>query len=164
MDDINFCPTCGKNQPAGTQYCSACGANLNGPEADRKSKAIAEKEAGDRIKIAVILLLVTAAIGIISGIYFYVNAASLADWMARSFADPALTDDFFTGMEGLFRMTGLMSIVGGAIAVVSALLAYKRRLWIITFITCIAAAAIGNIVIGLIALYMLYKARDAFKD
>jgi len=164
MDDINFCPTCGKNLPAGTAYCPACGSNLSGPEGERRNNARAEKEAGDRLKIAVILLSVTAAVSIISGIYLYFNAAGMADWMARSFSDPAVSDDFFRGMEGMFRMSGMLSVIGGAVAMVSALLAHKRRMWTMTFITCIVAAAMGNMIFGLIALYMLHKAKAVFKD
>ncbi|MDR0334704.1 MAG: zinc ribbon domain-containing protein [Methanomassiliicoccaceae archaeon] len=164
MDDLNFCPTCGKNLSPGTAYCPACGARLNDPEGERREKAATERDGGERIKIAVILLLITAAISIISGIYFYVNAAEMADWMANLFSDPALSDDIFGPMEGFFRMTGLLAIIGGAVAITSAFLAYKRRLWFLAFILCIVAAAIGNLIIGLVALYMLYKARAVFKD
>jgi uncharacterized membrane-anchored protein len=164
MDDLNFCPTCGKSLPSGTSYCPTCGARLNDPEVDRKEKVATEKAAGDRIMIAVVLLIISAALAIISGAYLYFRAEAFVDMIIRLVPDGTFSDSFADFMVGLIKASALLSIVGGAVSAISAALAYKRRVWVMTFILCIVSAAICNIILGLIALWMIYKARPAFTD
>jgi uncharacterized membrane protein len=164
MDDLNFCPTCGKDLPFGTSFCPACGMSLSNKEGDRKEKTAAVTASADRINIAVILLIVTAVVSILSGIIVYFQIDSLMDWMARVLSDAGYTSDSMEFMRGMLLMTAVLSIIGGAVAAVSAMLAHKRRMWTLTIITCIIATIIGNLIFGLIALYFLYKAKPAFTD
>ncbi|MDR0334705.1 MAG: zinc ribbon domain-containing protein [Methanomassiliicoccaceae archaeon] len=167
MDDLNFCPVCGKNLDPGTAYCPACGARLNDPEPERREKAAAERTGGGNTNMAMILLSVTAAILFAFGL-IYLSAAGLAEEMFSMY--PSL-EEYYTveAMRSMIRMFGIILIIGAAMCVVSAILTFKRRLWVLALILCIAAALFGvlstfGVIAGIIAIFFLYKARPAFRD
>jgi hypothetical protein len=164
MDEINFCPTCGKNLSPGTAFCPACGSRPDDPKGEQREVSNDNAKNGERLKIAVILLLVTAAISIISGIVLYIYADSFMDWVIDFVPSASLTPEMISSLEATIRISAIMAIAGGVIAIISAYLAHKRRLYIVTIITCIIAAFVGNIIFGLIALYLIYKAKRAFVD
>jgi len=168
MDDLNFCPTCGKSLPLGTSYCPACGARLNDPQADQMETAVATKESSDRILVATILILLNAAILIIGGVYLYFTATEISEYAFD--ITPSLIDSFTVeSLAGFIKSLALIGIIGGAIGLVSALLVFMRRLWILAVIFCLVAAAIGittliGLVLGLIAIWMLFKSKPLFTD
>jgi len=168
MDNMNFCPACGKELPVGTAYCPACGSRLNDPEGERKEKAAKTNEAVGRIKIAVAILIITAVISIISGLYFYFNAESFAEslreMITNSLNDPVRADDMVNFVKDVVKISGLLSIIVGLFSFVPAMLAYKRRMHSLTFVTCLVVAICGNLIFGLIALYFIHKAKPAFID
>ena len=164
MDDLNFCPACGKELPPGTVYCTMCGSRLHGARAPMGLSAAEERENGERIKIAVIFLIITAVTSVISGIYFFFNAAAFVDTMVNIFPSWMLTEEMIASMEGTIKLSALISIVGGAIAVIAAVSAHKRRMYAFTMVLCVVAALIGSLLFGLIAAYLIHKAEQAFTD
>ncbi|MCL2143413.1 MAG: zinc-ribbon domain-containing protein [Methanomassiliicoccaceae archaeon] len=164
MDDINFCPACGKELPSGTAYCPACGSRLDDPEADRKETVAAKKENDDRIKIAVIMLAITAVVSIISGIYFYLSAAGFMEMIVNMLPEDTLSPSAIDSMENMLRVTGLISVAAGAVSAAAAFMAYKRRMWTVTIILCAVSMIAGNLILGIIALWMLLKVRSSFTD
>jgi len=164
MDDLNFCPTCGKDLPPGTAYCPMCGAHLSDAGAPKAQSPADEKKNGDRIKIAMVLLIITAAVSFVSGIYLYLNAADFVDTLVNMFPAGTFSADMINSLEGSLQLSGLLSIIGGIVAAITAVLAYKRRMYSLTIILCIVAALIGNLILGIIALYLIHKAKPAFTD
>jgi len=167
MDDINFCPACGKNLGPGTAYCPACGRSMGGPEGERRETAKAEKEAGGRVSTATVLLIVNAAVLFLFGLIMFV-ALGMAEDMIEMYPE------MFSGytaesMKELIRQMGVVLLAAGSVGAAAALLTYKRRLWAVAFILCIIAMAIGITtvicaLIGVVALYYLYKAKPSFRD
>jgi len=160
MNDLNFCPACGKNLPVGATYCPACGNSLNGQSA---SSGYAEFEKGkniDRTKIATALLLISAATAIIGGLWLYFNATGFMDQFIDAYPQ---YKDMFSGWTSIIKVSGLISVIAGVISIVAAWLAFKRKAWDVTVILCIIVALLGNLLFGLIALWLIWKARPVFE-
>ena len=164
MDDLNFCPACGKDLPPGTAYCPMCGARLNDIGAPRSQAPADVKKNGERVKIAAVLLIITAVISITSGIYLYLHAADFVDSLVNMFPAGTFSAEMINSLEGTLQVSGLLSVIGGMVAVITAALALKRRMYTFTIILCIVATLLGNFIIGLIALYLIHKAKPAFTD
>ena len=161
-EDINFCPHCGKNLPEGSPYCPACGARLNDPGADTRDKAVIDGKNEGRLKIGIAVMVIFSAISLISGIYIYFNAA---DFVRMMFDSLDVLSDFYTedAFISLMELTGLLSIMSGAVGLASAVLAWMRRLWLVVIILCLVTVFTGSI-FCLIAAYLFYKAKPIFKD
>jgi hypothetical protein len=164
MDDPNFCSACGKNLSSGDVFCPSCGMHMGDAEGGRKDTIADEKVSGDRIAIAVILLLISAVVSVLSGLYLYLTMDAFTDWIMSFFSGMDTMDGFMDYLINIMKISALLTVAAGAVAVFSALLAHKRRLWVFTIVTCIIVVVFGNFILGLIALYLLYKARSAFKD
>lgn len=174
-EDINFCPHCGKDVKEGMPYCPACGVRLNDPYAEKVQDETAKKNADGKVNIAVVLILLYSVPLILISLWLYFAAAGA---VADIYGDPAyadtiqmLTDVGYTqaSFTGLIEILCLAGIIFGAIGLVPAVLAFKRRFWTVTIIFCLVSAilcalSIFGIIMGLIAFYMLYKAKPAFRD
>jgi predicted RNA-binding Zn-ribbon protein involved in translation (DUF1610 family) len=166
MDDINFCPSCGKNLEPGAPYCPACGKLLDGKEAERKETAAEDGNNKSRLTIALIMTIVNAAIFFIFGMYYYTSSAELVQQTMEMFPEMvrAYTTDALTS---LVQSMAVGMMIFGVICVVTAALMYTRRVWALTFILCLLSALVGimtifGIIVGITALYMLYKAKPLF--
>ena len=173
MDDINFCPACGRNVSPGTEFCPACGMRLSGP-AEVSVTAVTEKKGRDRINIAVALILLYSVPLIFLGLYVLVNAAAIAEMLFKFYEDTpvySVLTEYYTveTMTAFLKQTAAAAIAGGAAGITSAVLALKRRLWAPTILLCLMSAGIAimsliGLVMGLIAFWLLYKAKPAFAD
>jgi hypothetical protein len=179
MEDIDFCPACGKNVEPGTPYCPACGARLNDPVTEKREmtqKDQAENKMGsDRIIIAAVLILGYSVFSLFLGAYLFADAENLVHWI---FTDPAfasyVADLAALGygeerMLSLLEITAILMIISGGAGVVAAVLALMKKFWVLTIILCIMSALIGivtlfGLILGIIAFWMLYKARSVFES
>jgi|GEM_PF-6824964 len=163
MDDIGFCPKCGKTLYDGATFCSACGTFVNDPEPGGRATAIDDSKNDGRIKLAVAILIIGAAIAIISAVTVYMMADWLAEWTFEAIEEvyPGLYT--FDSLVSLFKWSAIMAMFGGAVAILTSILAMKRRVWMVTLILCLAASFMGFI-FCLISVYLIYKAKSAFKD
>jgi len=171
MDELNFCPACGKSVPPGTQYCPACGNCLTDQVQERRETEAEKRMGADRIKIAAILILIYSIPLILFGIYFYVAAGDLTNELFSNPDFAAIVAPYYTpaALESFIELMGLASIIAGSIGVVTAILAFLRKFWVLTIILCIMSALIGaltlfGLILGLIAFWMLYKARPVFES
>jgi len=163
MDELNFCPRCGKTLTLGASYCPACGSRLNDSEADRREMAVVDNKNAGRINIAVMILVIGAVISLFSGIYSYIAAADMAAMMFDMVEGIAPGMYSMDSLILLMKVTAYMVIFGAVSAIVAALLALKRRRWLLTLILCLIASFTGFI-FCLISAYLIYKAKQAFKD
>jgi len=179
MEDINFCPACGKNVEPGTPYCPACGARLNDPASEKMEmteKAQAERKMGsDRTVIAAVLMLVYSVPMLLMGVYFFADAGGLAH---EIFTSPSLTSSVDqiialgydeAWLASIIEITGILMILSGAVGVFAAVLAFMKKFWVLAIILCIMSALIGivtlfGLILGLIAFWMLYKAKPVFES
>jgi hypothetical protein len=161
MEDINFCPACGKNVTSGVAYCPACGTRLNDPEVERRETAAVNTQGEKRVTLAVAVLLVCAALSVVSGLWIYFSADSMAQLIHEMMGEEMIFDTAY--LVSLMEWSGIMTIFAGGVAAVASLLAYKRRMWAVTLIICIVVIFFGSI-ICLIAAWLIYKAKPVFKD
>jgi hypothetical protein len=120
-----------------------------------------------RINIAVILTLLYTVPVIPIVLYIYVNAAEVVE---RS-PFYSLITKYFTvdDMIRIMKLAIIATLIGSAIGIVSAVLALKRRLWTVTVTLCLISAIVGifsfaGLIMGLVALWLLMKAKPAFTD
>ena len=175
MDDINFCPTCGKELPAGSTFCLACGTNLNDPV---KSTAPMNDFDGPRnqkrIDTSVIILFICAAIGFITGILGVIASDAVADMFFGSMraeleAELLKVDLTWADLLAEIEFLGMVLVFGGVLAAIAAVLALKRRVWIATFIMSVISMlillmTIFGFILCFIAVWKLYKGRSVFTD
>jgi len=173
MEDIGFCPACGRKVESGTPYCPACGNRLNDPVSERREAQAERKTDSDRITVAAILILVYSVPQVLLGAILFANAGSLAHMI---YTDPdlasLLADLISAGfgeawMASVFEIAAVLMIISGSMGVVAAVLAFTRKFWVLTVVLCILSALMGfatlfGLIIGIIAFLMLYKARSAF--
>ena len=175
MDDINFCPTCGKELPAGSTFCLACGTNLNNPvKSTAPMNNFDEPRNQKRIDTSVILLFICAAIGLITGIAGVVASDAVADMFFGGVWDSMeaeMTEMGFTWADMLaeIEFLGMVLVFGGVLALIAAVLAQKRRVWIAAFAMSlismlILALTVLGFILCFVAVWKLYKARSAFTD
>jgi predicted nucleic acid-binding Zn ribbon protein len=174
MDGINFCPSCGKNVSPGTTHCPSCGKLLNGPEGGRKDAAAEVVKKEDRTNIAAVLILLYSVPLIFIGAYIYANADMVSEMAFEFYKDTpfysTIADNYtIESFAGLIRSAALATIFGAVVGVVSAILAFMRRFWMLTILLCLISAGIAilsfiGLIMGLIAFWLLLKARPAFKD
>jgi hypothetical protein len=143
-------------------FCPACGAQVNGQAADKKEMAIADSKNEDRIKIAFWILVISAAMGLIFGVYTYLTAADFAKTLfdiIDGVSPGVYTEE---SLASLLRWSAVMTMVGGAVSAFTAFLALKRRLWVLTVILSVVSAF--GFIFCLISAWLLYKAKLSFKD
>jgi len=162
-DDINFCPRCGKNLAAGASYCPACGASMGDPNVQTREEIAMDAKNEGRINIAVWILVIGAAISIISGLIMIVTMGDMVHTVFEMIED--MMPGVYTeeSLRSLLVMSFVISMVCASLGIVSALLAVKRRQWVFAIILGLVASFFGFI-FSLIAVYLLYKAKAAFKD
>ena len=161
-EDINFCPHCGKESHGSSQYCLACGARLNIPDTERNNTVAIDGKNEGRLKIGIAVMVIFSAISLMTGVYLYLNAA---DFVRSMFDSLDVLSDIYTedALISLMELMGLLSIMGGAIGLASAVLAWMRKLWIVVIILCLVTVCMGSI-FCLIAAYLFYKAKPIFRD
>jgi len=168
MDDINFCPSCGKNLPPGTAFCPACGRNMNpnDPAGINREQAASDYRAAARARMAGMLLMVTAALLFFFG-FAYITSAGMVDDMFNMY--PMLAD-YYTPeqLEDLIWSFGVVTMIGAIAALTAAILAFIRKIWILAVLLGFAALFIGllslvGIITSIVALWMLFKAKPAFR-
>ena len=175
MDDINFCPTCGKELPAGSTFCLACGTNVNDPAKDVRSlNSFDAVRSQERIDMSVIILLICAAIGLITGILGAVAPDAVTDFFLggmRADLEIELAKQNVTwdDVVALFEMGGIILLIGGVLAAVAMVLAQRRRVWFATFAMSLISMLILlltfiGFILCFVAVWKLYKARSAFTD
>jgi len=173
MEDLNFCPVCGKNLPPDTSYCPACGNRLDDPVAEKREAEVEKKMGRERITIAAVLLLLYSIPMVILGIWLYVSSGNLAHEIFTNPDFASLIDMLVSegeteaSLASSIGLVGMLSIFAGSIGVAAAILAFMRKVWIIALILCMLSAIVGTVtlfglIMGLIAFYMLYKAKPAF--
>jgi hypothetical protein len=143
--------------------CPACGAYLGDPGTDARVIAANDKKNERRINKAIGVLLIGAAIALVTGAYSYFYAADMAAMifeMLEQLAPGTFTEEM---LIATFKSSGMMSMLGYPIAGAAAFLAFKKRMWLIAMLLCVIAVFITFLLI-ILSVYWLYKARPLFKD
>ena len=166
MHDLNFCPACGKDLPPGATYCPACGNSMGAPAADPMNEQFERGKSLERAKIAGVLILINGIILIALGFWIYVDAAEMVRQTVEMYPELFVGVDA-DAMVSLIETMGIAAVIFGAVGIVSAGLAFARRLWPVAMVLCLLSALVGvfsliGIVLGLIAFWMMMKAKPVF--
>jgi uncharacterized Tic20 family protein len=169
---LNFCPVCGKDLPSGTAYCLACGARVNDPAADAAERRIESKAGAEKATIAAILMFLYAIPLIAIGAWLYsvawdvaVETLSNPD-LAAMLADAGVTYTV-PMLASLIETAAMFPIIAGLLGIAGGALALTRKSYAAASVLCLIGAVIGALVLfplvlGLIAFWMLRRARSAF--
>jgi heme/copper-type cytochrome/quinol oxidase subunit 3 len=162
-DDINFCPRCGKNLTTGASYCPACGAGMGDPNVQTREEIAMDAKNEGRINTAVWILIICAALSIFTGLFMIITIGDMVHTIFETI--DSTVPGYYTeaSLRSLLVMSFVISMICASLGIVAALLATKRRLWLLVIILGLVASLFGCI-FGLIAVYLLYKAKTAFKD
>jgi len=122
---------------------------------------------GTRIKTAAILILLHTVTVIPIVLFIFFNAADAAE--ASPFR-PLITNYVsIETMIAIMKAAIIITLIGSAMGITSAVLALKRRKWKPTVTLCLISALIGifsliGLIMGMIAFRLLCRARPAFID
>jgi hypothetical protein len=160
---------CGKKLPPETAFCPACGSNLKAPQTDRAPATTAKY---DRTRLAAAVLIVYSLPLILFCFYMYLWAGTLAGML---FSDPEFYDLLVQfapdvteeGMISAIEMSAIAGMFSCALGIVTAALALARKAWLVTVIICTVFAISGivtliGLLVGLIALWLLYRSKESF--
>ncbi|MDI3541440.1 MAG: Double zinc ribbon [Candidatus Methanomethylophilaceae archaeon] len=157
--DLGFCPGCGAEVDMNAKYCRACGKPLV-EEAVVETKT---RQKGKRSRIAFIVMLLL-------GIFVvWIGAMILIDPQLYIDESLALLEDmgYDEAMVEALIMSMAYGMVGvGVMSLVAAVLAFTRRFWILAMILTVLVTLSGLMLlyplIGVLAIYMLWKGRGEF--
>ncbi|MDR1690274.1 MAG: hypothetical protein LBR42_00330 [Candidatus Methanoplasma sp.] len=100
------------------------------------------------------------ALGVDSIINNFMSIPEIWDLMLETYTEESL--------RSALIIEGSVLAVSGGLALVTAILSLKKRLYIIALITCILSSIFGLVMlvgfIGFIVAYLIYKAKDEFVD
>jgi len=151
---------------------------VSGSDADEKIKE-QQKEIGEIVSFArrnwlIFFLAIYAIPIIIASIIVLVNASSTAStiWASDEFKEWIRSHGYnytLQDIQNFITYAGGMALGSGICALISLILVYIRRYWIIAVIACFAAAvlcfwSIFGMIIGFIVAWMIFGARDLFLD
>ena len=165
MYDIDFCPSCGKDLPAGSGRCPACG---RWPNAGRETGYTDDNRNTDRARLAAALILIQSVPLLALSLWIYFNAADFAATAYDTY--PGLFSDYNYTAEQLIPYVEAVYLTAAAVAalgIVASVLAFRRRLWFITITLCIISTLFGittlfGLFVGFVAFWMLWKAKPVF--
>jgi ABC-type Fe3+ transport system permease subunit len=155
-------------------FCPSCGANADSYTVAYSSDAqhMYYQPRRERLNIVVILSAIWAVIAILFGLFLIFVVGSLLLSMDQ-LADPwyTLWDTYGFTLDYLHTVVitvGVMFVVSGALAAVTAYLSHKKKFYIGALFTCIISSCLVMIflvgVIGFIVVYRIYKGKNEFED
>ena len=196
-ENYGFCPSCGANLTSDAAFCPECGKPLTA-EAQNNTynsgvRANPSKMCG-KLLVAFILLLIYAVMDILGGIslvaVFNESFFDSIDKMLADEGEKSLEEMFKQyGLDmsrddliNYFRISGIVSIISGALAGVAAYFCAVRKMRMVAVgLTVVAALAnfamvsAGNVasgimngifamIIGGIVAYLIYDSQEQFRD
>jgi len=178
MDESKFCTECGKPVEAGMQFCPQCGKVVSGSAADEKIKE-QEEEIGKFVTIArrnwlIFILAIYAIPAIILGLVALIDAPASASaiWSSAEFQEwihahsISLTQ---ADLQNYITYASSLALASGICALISLIMIFLRKLWIVAVVACLMAAilcfwSIFGVFIGILVTWMIVGSKDIFED
>lgn len=172
-DDPLFCTQCGATLKGSATFCQECGTPVGGVAAEetRNRKGGGDNNKG-KLLITMAMFLVLAVFALYMGAYFVMESSTVVTEMmkdpsiAQMVTDAGLTSD---QLVSTLNTLGYFMLAVGVLAVVNAVLVYKRMRWMITIVLTVVLTALMfwtviGIVLGILAFYFQYSSRDEFSN
>ncbi len=178
MDESRFCTECGKPVEAGMQFCPQCGKVISGSAADEEMKK-QEKEFGEYISLArrnwlIFVLAIYAIPAIVVGLIALIDAPSSASaiWSSTEFQEWIRSHGItitLADLQSYITYAASLTLGSGVCAMISLILIFLKKLWIIAVATCMMAAilcfwSIFGMFIGFLVTWMIIGAKDIFEE
>jgi len=169
-----FCTQCGTKLEDDAQFCPKCGKPVEGREAAAKQKLQMEQFQSalneSRIGWLVFLLAIYSIPAIIIGIYYALDASSIASaaWDNQSIQQWMIDHNVtIAQLKDYIMYFGCIIIVSGAMVLISLICTWKKTAWKIALITCMIGSflcflSIFGIIIGLLVSWMIYSAKELY--
>ncbi len=187
-DNFGFCPKCGASLPADSNYCPECGAILGNVGSTQNAASAPVDKTTEPMSgwflISTFCLTLYGIVMLISGIYLVIDTPALLDMMNQVYLDAYGMSIYqelseLLGMEitrdylvQIFTTAGIGAIISAIVALVSAVLCYKRRFYMITLaltvivmlISIFTGGSLLSLIVGLIVLFGIYSSKPYFID
>ena len=136
MSEIRFCVHCGKEMLPGDTFCPLCGSGQDSKVRRGVGESRSERKKNtDRTSLA-------AALAFINGIILIYGSIDL-----------------------LSGMLGVIVVAAAALSIVSAVLIFLRRMWIVAVILCLAPiVSIFGLILSVIVVFLLLRAKPVFRN
>ncbi len=174
ISNSSFCEECGENLADGVKFCPKCGTRVPGRSPEQ---VVAEKESirsalYSRLQWSGILALIVGLPLLFIGIYILVDINEILNFLITDPYTSALIKEYGLSEEELRSIVtyaGNIAIVSGVCNVLSAILCFIRRYYILAIILCFVGAitAISGffmLLIGLLAFWFMLSSKLAFKE
>ncbi len=174
-----FCTQCGQKLTKDATFCPSCGAQVSEmTEApsnsgySNPSYGAPQRDMSGRLKVISIILIITAALFLITGIYFLAsvdpvidamkNDASWAD-LVKQAEDSGMTEqDLVNLMKSMLVAIGATSLVCAILVGVAGAFGLMKKCWGLGFAFLIIATVIQFSIVGLIITILWYTTKPAF--
>ncbi len=173
-----YCHECGSPLTQDVTFCPSCGAVIDPSAADSVPQTTAVRDTNNR-KTLTVLCLVWGIGAVIIGLCLYFSAESITDEMISNLKSQIYMDnktywDYFldSGFDrnlfvNAFEATGLVLVISGLMALVSAHFIYRGEHYAIALVTLIlssifAACGIITLIVGIVVTYSLTKHKNEF--
>jgi len=176
MDESKFCSECGRSLDPGMQFCPQCGMIVKGSEAEqefeekRKQFSLAVNE-GRRMWLVFIIGIYAIPV-IIAAAWSLIDASSLAStiWSSDEFQNWISSHGYsFTeaDIKNYITYASALALGSGACALVSLIMIYTRKSWLVAVVACFIAAflcfwSIFGLIIGILVAWMILSSKDLF--
>lgn len=166
-DHPGFCTECGAPLRESDTFCTSCGAEPGNPPSRPHAYA---KPKTDTLMIAGILSLISAVLALVIGTYYILDAEAVGRSIYET-RETGLWDAAGFGLDTIVLVctaVGALLIVSGVLALIAAAASFVKRSYAVALTVCIISAVLGLMmlvgIIGFVAAYVIYKAKNDFKD
>lgn len=169
----SFCTSCGAPLRDSDTFCMTCGYKAGGGDgssqaASRDAQQGLLKRSG-RLWVIFALAVIWAAFAIYYGQWYFLNAGPMVDeaFAANSSLWDIISDSDYQLLKNVISAVGIVLLISGIAALMSAVLILIKRLHTVALILCIIGSALALImiipgIIGLISAYFLHQSKHEF--
>ena len=162
--------------PAGSSFCSKCGAVVAGSEAEKQQvsemQTMMKESSFMWVKFLLIIYAVPIIIvGIVNLINADANATATFNEILRVYGQKYIDDNHLTVdlLKSGFVAAGVMAVISGASAAASLIFVHMKKNWLLAFICCIVATitavwSIIGIFVGIFVCWMVFDLKPYFDE
>ena len=169
-----FCTQCGQKLTKDATFCPSCGAQVSEmKEAPANTPAYGapyQRDMSGRLKVISIILIVTAALFLISAIYTFGTTDAMIDSMKsdttswNNLLDQLnMTSQQLEDMiKSIMLALAVTSLISAVLVGVAGAFGLMKKHWGLGFAFCIIATVVQMSIIGLIITILWYTTKSAF--
>ncbi len=184
MNDNDYCMKCGARLPEGSEYCPECGASRDGSPYKKQVETVYVDRQGygrrpDTLGRTPAIILTYGILATLFGLLMFLGMSTIeSTWDTLADEEGLYMGVTMAEFKSMATLCGAAFLVSGICAMLCAILAKRRQMFMVCLILCIvasvslllmAAADTGSAVlavilmlIGLLMANRIYSNRDSF--